>query len=206
METATSFTALIVVAPQAPLLKAILHAAEPSAAHPPEPIGTWPLGQLDWQFRAVSVSLIFDSIESDLSMTKTRLKAPAHLGCKGGDGGVGGGEGEGGGGEGEGGGGNGAPPRGKMVSRIVQASQVAADVMRTGTNVLPGGWTLMQWGGGRLKKEDALRKKRAGMTRELESTGCRFDPRRAWFSVPNLNRGQDTRLVFCWFQLWYERG
>ena len=87
-------------------------------------------------------------------MTKTRLKAPAHLGCKGGDGGVGGGEGEGGGGEGEGGGGegggcgNGAPPRGKMVSRIVQASQVAADVMRTGTNVLPGGWTLMQWGGG----------------------------------------------------------
>ena len=107
MEMATSFTALIVVAPQAPLLKAILHAAEPSAAHPPEPIGTWPLGQLYWQFRAVSVSLIFDSIESDLSMTKTRLKAPAHLGCKGGDGGVGGGEGEGGGGEGEGGGGAG---------------------------------------------------------------------------------------------------
>ena len=94
---ATSFTALIVVAPQAPLLKAILHAAEPSAAHPPEPIGTWPLGQLDWQFRAVSVSLIFDSIEVDLSMTKTRLKAPAHLGCASGDGGVGGGEGEGGG-------------------------------------------------------------------------------------------------------------
>jgi hypothetical protein len=104
---ATSFTALIVVAPQAPLLKAILHAAEPSAAHPPEPIGTWPLGQLDWQFRAVSVSLIFDSIEVDLSMTKTRLKAPAHLGCASGDGGVGGGEGEGGGGEGEGGGGEG---------------------------------------------------------------------------------------------------
>jgi hypothetical protein len=49
--------------------------------------------------------LIFDSIESDLSMTKTRLKAPAHLGCKGGDGGVGGGEGEGGGGEGGNGGG-----------------------------------------------------------------------------------------------------
>ena len=107
METATSFTALIVVAPHAPLLKAILHAAAPTAAHPPEPIGTWPLGQLDWQFRAVSVSLIFDSIEPDLSMTKTRLKAPAHLGCKGGDGGVGGGEGEGGGGEGGGGGGEG---------------------------------------------------------------------------------------------------
>ena len=107
MEMATSFTALIVVAPQAPLLKAILHAAEPSAAHPPEPIGTWPLGQLDWQFRAFSVSLIFDSIEVDLSMTKTRLKAPAHLGCASGDGGVGGGEGEGGGGEGEGGGGEG---------------------------------------------------------------------------------------------------
>jgi hypothetical protein len=104
---ARSFTALIVVAPQAPLLKAILHAAVPYAAHPPEPIGTWPPGQLYWQFRAVSVSLIFDSIESDLSMTKTRLKAPAHLGCKGGDGGVGGGEGEGGGGEGEGGGGEG---------------------------------------------------------------------------------------------------
>jgi hypothetical protein len=112
METATSFTALIVVAPQAPLLLAILHAAVPSTAHPPEPIGTFwrgvgTLGQLYWQFRAVSVSLIFDSIESDLSMTKTRLKAPAHLGCKGGDGGVGGGEGEGGGGEGEGGGGEG---------------------------------------------------------------------------------------------------
>jgi uncharacterized membrane protein YgcG len=117
MEMATSFTALIVVAPQAPLLKAILHAAEPSAAHPPEPIGTigtiggtWPLGQLYWQFRAVSVSLIFESIELDLSMTKTRLKAPAHLGCKGGDGGVGGGEGGGGvwGGAGGGGGGGGA--------------------------------------------------------------------------------------------------
>ena len=111
MEMARSFTALIVEAPQAPLLWAILHAAEPCAAHPPEPIGTWPPGQLDWQFRAVSVlvilSLIFDSIELDLSMTKTRLKAPAHLGCKGGDGGVGGGEGEGGGGEGEGGGGEG---------------------------------------------------------------------------------------------------
>jgi hypothetical protein len=62
---------------------------------------------LDWQFRAFSVSLIFDSIEVDLSMTKTRLKAPAHLGCASGDGGVGGGEGEGGGGEGEGGGGEG---------------------------------------------------------------------------------------------------
>jgi uncharacterized membrane protein YgcG len=107
MEMARSFTALIVVAPQAPLLKAILHAAVPYAAHPPEPIGYWPLGQLYWQFRAVSVSLIFDSIEPDLSMAKTRLKAPAHLGCKGGDGGVGGGEGEGGGGEGEGGGGEG---------------------------------------------------------------------------------------------------
>jgi len=109
MEMARSFTALIVVAPQAPLLWAILHAAEPCAAHPPEPIGTWPPGQLDWQFRAVSVlvilSLIFHSIELDLSMTKTRLKAPAHLGCKGGDGGVGGGEGEGGGGEGGNGGG-----------------------------------------------------------------------------------------------------
>ena len=145
---ATSFTALIVVAPQAPLLKAILHAAEGTAAHPPEPIGTWPLGQLYWQFRAVSVSLILFSIEPDLSMTKTRLKAPAHLGCKGGDGGVGGGEGEGGGGEGEGGGGEGggcgndAPPGGKMVSRIVQANQLAANVMRTGTNVLQGGRTL----------------------------------------------------------------
>ena len=104
---ARSFTALIVVAPQAPLLKAILHAGESYAAHPPEPIGTWPPGQLYWQFRAVSVSLILFSIEPDLSMTKTRLKAPAHLGCKGGDGGVGGGEGEGGGGEGEGGGGEG---------------------------------------------------------------------------------------------------
>ena len=104
---ARSFTALIVVAPQAPLLKAILHAGESYAAHPPEPIGTWPPGQLYWQFRAVSVSLILFSIEPDLSMTKTRLKAPAHLGCKGGDGGAGGGEGEGGGGEGEGGGGEG---------------------------------------------------------------------------------------------------
>jgi len=108
---ARSFTALIVVAPHAPLLKALLHAGVPIAAHPPEPIGTWAvvpkLGQLYWQFRAVSVSLIFDSIEPDLSMTKTRLKAPAHLGCKGGDGGVGGGEGEGGGGEGGGGGGEG---------------------------------------------------------------------------------------------------
>ena len=118
---ARSFTALIVVAPQAPLLWAILHAAVPTAAHPPEPIGTWPPGQLYWQFRAVSVALIFVYCEPDLSMTKTRLKAPAHLGCKGGDGGVGGGEGEGGGGEGEGGGGeggggsgggNGAPPGG----------------------------------------------------------------------------------------------
>jgi hypothetical protein len=33
-----------------------------------------------------------------------------------------------------------------MVSRIVQANQVAADVMRTGTNVLQGGWTLKQGG------------------------------------------------------------
>jgi hypothetical protein len=102
---ARSFTALIVVAPQAPLLWAILHAGESTAAQPPEPIGTWTPGQLYWQFRAVSVSLIFVYCEPDLSMTKTRLKAPAHLGCKGGDGGVGGGEGEGGGGEGGNGGG-----------------------------------------------------------------------------------------------------
>jgi hypothetical protein len=105
METATSFTALIVVAPHAPLLKAILHAAAPTAAHPPEPIGTWPLGQLYWQFRAVSVALIFDSIEPDLSMTKTRLKAAAHLGTTGGGaGGAGGAGGTAGGLGGNGGG------------------------------------------------------------------------------------------------------
>ena len=84
METATSFTALIVVAPHAPLLKAILHADAPTAAHTPEPIGTWPFEQLYWQFRAVSVALIFDSMEPELSMTKTRLKAAAHLGTAGG--------------------------------------------------------------------------------------------------------------------------
>ena len=46
-----------------------------------------------------------------------------------------------------------------MVSRIVQANQVAADVMRTGTNVLQGGWTLKQGG---APHRDAMRgKKRA---------------------------------------------
>ena len=59
------------------------------------------------QFRAVSVALISFSIEPDLSMTKTRLKVPAHLGRKGGGGGGGGGEGAGGGGDGRGAGGGG---------------------------------------------------------------------------------------------------
>jgi hypothetical protein len=170
---ATSFTALITVAPQAPLLTAILHAAVPSTAHPPEPIGTFwrgagTLGQLYWQFRAVSVSLIFDSIELDLSMTKTRLKAAAHLGTAGGLGGNGGGVDE-------------RPNPGKMVSRIVQANQVAADVMRTGTNVLQGGWTLKQGG---APHRDAMRSERGRLV--------------------NLNRRDAVStldvLGFCWFR------
>jgi hypothetical protein len=44
-----------------------------------------------------------------------------------------------------------------MVSRIVQANQVAADVMRTGTNVLQGGWTLKQGG---APHRDAMRSER----------------------------------------------
>ena len=68
-----------------------------------------------------------------------------------------------------------------MVSRIVQANQVAADVMRTGTNVLQGGWTLKQ--GGALHR-DAMRKKRAREdSREFEPTGRCFDPRCARFYV-----------------------
>jgi hypothetical protein len=116
----------------------------------------------------VILSLIFHSIELDLSMTKTRLKAAAHLGTAGGLGGNGGGVDE-------------RPNPGKMVSRIVQANQVAADVMRTGTNVLQGGWTLKQGG---APHRDAMRKKRAREdSREFEPTGRCFDPRRARFYV-----------------------